>query len=107
MTLKVADAEEVLKSRLGGPVRRPTQKVIGFKTAGGRILALERGRAETRIWYRPPAAPALDGVESLANVSNKHSNLKSDPLHPLSLPDTCRVQIHSATGLDNFLDWYA
>jgi hypothetical protein len=58
VTLQIANAEAVLRSRLGDPVKSPTEYVIGFKTPTGKVLAVHREANETRVWFQPPAPPA-------------------------------------------------
>lgn len=105
MTLAVAEAETILRARLGEPAKAPTQYVIGFSTPSGRVLAIERRLADTRIWFQPPAPPALDGVHLMSKPSNGNSNLNG-PLLPLRAPTTLRVEVASASALNRFIDWY-
>lgn len=51
MTLKIADAEAILRSRLGEPAKPPTDYVIGFTTPSGKVLAIHREANETRVWF--------------------------------------------------------
>lgn len=62
MTISTADAEAIMRLRLGQPIKPPTKYVVGFKAPSGKVLAIHRGTAETRIWFQPPAPPDLDGV---------------------------------------------
>lgn len=105
MTLAVDEAEAILRARLGEPAKSPTQYVIGFSTPSGRVLAIERRLANTRIWFQPPEPPALDGVHLMSKPSNGNSNLNG-PLLPLRAPTTLRVEVDSAAALNRFLDWY-
>ncbi|MGX9179121.1 hypothetical protein [Mesorhizobium sp. BHbdii] len=106
MTLTVAEAEAVLRSRLGEPAKPPTDYVVGFTTPSGKVLAVHREAAETRIWFQPPAPPNLNGVSLLSSASNGNSNI-SGPLLPLRSPTTLRVEVDSRGALNRFLDWYA
>ena len=106
MTLPIRDAEGILRSRLGEPVKTSTNYVTGFATRTGRVLAIDRVASETRIWFQPPAPPSLDGVRLLENVSNVNSNING-PLQPLRDPKTLRVEIDGGGALNKFLDWYA
>lgn len=106
MTLRILEAESILRSRLGDPVKPPTNYVIGFKTASGKVLAIHREASETRIWFQGPQPPHIDGVSVLARPSNKNSNI-SGPLLPLRAPSTLRVEIKTHGGLNRFIDWYA
>lgn len=105
MTLAIADAEAILRIRLGVPAKPPTDYVIGFSTQSGKILALHREANETRIWFQPPAPPKLDGVLLMDNPSNGNSNING-PLLPLRSPATLRVEVDSSRALERFLDWY-
>ena len=49
MSLTVAVAEQILRSRFGEAAKPPTQYVIGFKTSVGRVLALPRGGRNTNL----------------------------------------------------------
>ncbi len=106
MTLAIADAEAILKSRLGEPTKPPTDYVVGFKTPSGKVLAIHREATETRIWFQAPAPPSLDGVHLMDAASNGNSNING-PLLPLRAPTTLRVEVDSPDALHRFLDWYA
>lgn len=106
MALNVSQAEAILRSKFGEPAKPPTDYVIGFKTPSGRILAIHREAAETRIWFQPPAPPSLDGVRVLDAASNGNSNING-PLQPLRAPTTLRVEVDSPGALNRFLNWYA
>ncbi|WP_158807915.1 hypothetical protein [Beijerinckia sp. L45] len=106
MTLTIRDAEGILRSRLGEPVKTSTNYVTGFATRTGRVLAIDRVASETRIWFQPPAPPSLGGVRLLEKVSNANSNING-PLQPLRDPTTLRVEVDSGGALNRFLDWYA
>ncbi|CAB4327319.1 hypothetical protein [Brucella sp. 191011898] len=106
MALNVSQAETILKSKFGEPAKPPTDYVVGFKTPAGKVLAIHREAAETRIWFQPPAPPAIDGVRLLGNASNGNSNING-PLLPLRAPTTLRVEIDSSGALNRFLDWYS
>lgn len=105
MTLKPAEAERLLSARFGEPAKPATEYVIGFRLRTGKVLAIHRQAVETRIWFQPPAPPALAGVALLAEPNNGNSNLNG-PLLPLARADTLRVEIDSAPALHRFLDWY-
>jgi hypothetical protein len=106
MTLAIADAEAILRLRLGEPAKPPTDYVVGFKTPSGKVLAIHREASETRIWFQPPAPSDLDGVHLLDAASNGNSNING-PLLPLRAPTTLRVEVDSPGALNRFLDWYA
>jgi hypothetical protein len=106
MTLAIADAEAILRSRLGEPAKPSTDYVVGFKTPSGKVLAIHREATETRIWFQPPAPPNLDGVHLMDAASNGNSNING-PLLPLRAPTTLRVEVDSPGALNRFLDWYA
>jgi len=106
MTLAIADAEAILRLRLGEPAKPPTDYVLGFKTPSGKVLAIHREATETRIWFQPPAPPNLDGVHLMDAASNGNSNING-PLLPLRAPTTLRVEVDSPGALNRFLDWYA
>jgi len=105
MTLAIADAEAILRSRLGDPAKPPTDYVAGFTTPSGKVLAIHREASETRVWFQPPEPPNLDGVRLMTTPSNGNSNLNG-LLQPLRGPSTLRVEIDSAGALNRFLDWY-
>ena len=106
MTLAIADAEAILRLRLGEPAKPPTDYVVGFTTPSGKVLAIHRVANETRIWFQPPAPPNLDGVQLMDAASNGNSNING-PLLPLRAPTTLRVEVDSPGALNRFLDWYA
>ncbi|WP_279356194.1 hypothetical protein [Methylobacterium indicum] len=106
MTLPIAAAEAILRSRFGEPAKPPTDYVVGFATPNGKVLAIHREAAETRIWFQPPAPPELAGVRLMGAASNGNSNING-PLQPLRAPMTLRVEVDSAGALNRFLDWYA
>lgn len=105
MTLAIAEAETILRTRLGEPAKPPTDYIVGFKTPSGKVLAIHREANETRIWFQPPSPPNLDGVRLMDAVSNGNSNING-PLLPLRAPTTLRVEINSHGALERFLDWY-
>ena len=106
MTLKPEDAERIFKERKMQPAKKPTKKIIGFLTSKGKVFAMPREQAETRIWFQRPVPPPLNGVELMRDGNDGNSNLKPPPLKPLFKSSSLRVEIQSATGLHNFLDWY-
>lgn len=106
MTLAIADAEAILRSRLGEPVKPPTDYVVGFSTPSGKVLAIHREATETRIWFQPPAPPNFEGVHLMDAASNGNSNING-PLLPLRAPTTLRVEVDSPGALSRFLDWYS
>lgn len=106
MALNVSQAETMLRSKFGEPAKPPTDYVVGFKTPEGKVLAIHREAAETRIWFQPPVPPTLDGVRLLDSASNGNSNING-PLLPLRAPTTLRVEIDSPGALNRFLDWYS
>lgn len=106
MTLKPEVAERIFNERKMQPAKEPTKKIIGFLTSKGKIFAMPREQAETRIWFQRPAPPPLNGVELMRDGNDGNSNLRSFPLKPLYKTGSMRVVIQSATGLHNFLDWY-
>ncbi len=105
MTLAISEAESILGTRLGPPAKPATQYVIGFRTPSGKVLAIDRRAAETRVWFEPPEPPDIDGVQLMERPSNGNSNLDG-PLQPLRDNSTLRVEISSSGALDRFLDWY-
>src|SRR5689334_22065546 len=106
MTLAIAEAESILRARLGEPAKTPTNYVVGFLTPSGKPLAIHREASETRIWFEPPAPPKLDGLRLMDGPSNGNSNING-PLLPLRAPTTLRVEVASGGALNRFLDWYA
>jgi hypothetical protein len=106
MTLAIADAEAILRSRLGEPAKPPTDYVVGFTTPSGKVLAIHREANETRVWFQPPEPPHLDGVRLMDSPSNGNSNING-ALLPLRAPTTLRVEMDSRGALNRFLDWYA
>ncbi|SFD69464.1 hypothetical protein SAMN04488523_102100 [Sulfitobacter brevis] len=105
MTLKTTEAERLLTTRFGEPVKAPTDYVVGFRTGTGKVLAMHRQASETRIWFQPPAPPSLIGVKLLAEPNNGNSNING-PLLPLTRSDTLRAEIDSVAALQRFIDWY-
>ena len=95
MTLPTADAEAILRARLGDPVKPPANYVVGFAALSGKVLAKHRTVSETRIWFQPPAPPSMSGVTVMTSSSNGDPNLNG-PLLPLRAPSTMRAEIDSA-----------
>ena len=106
MSMLPAEAEPILRSHFGEPVKAPTKYVIGFAAPGGKVIALDRQPKATRLWIRPPAPPSLDGVTPMRDPANGNSNING-PLKPLRKPDTLWVEIDNGLALSRFLDWYA
>ncbi len=104
MSVPIATAERILRSRFGAPAKTPTDYVIGFKTPLGRVLALQRTNTESNIWFQPPAPPEMDGVRLIAYAINSNLN---GPLAPLAAASTLRAEIVTEGGLNRFLDWYS
>lgn len=44
MTLAIAEAESILRARLGEPAKTPTNYIVGFLTPSGKPLAIHRDR---------------------------------------------------------------
>lgn len=105
MTLSIAEAEAILRRRLGEPAKPPTNYVVGFITPSDKVLAIDRGASETRVWFQPPVPPDIVGVRLMENTSNGNSNING-PLLPLREPTTLRVEVDSHDALQRFLDWY-
>lgn len=115
MALNPADAEHVLRTQLGDPInpvphgeraRRDNDKVLGFATSNGRVLALNRKiDGETHIWFEPAARPELDGVR-LRQKAAINSNL-SGRLAVLNDLRGIQVEIESEEALRRFLEWYS
>lgn len=103
MTLPIARAEQILRRRLGEPVKPPTGYVIGFKTHTGRVLALHREANGTRIWFLTPAPAVMDGVTLIPNAKNSNLN---GLLEILNSAAGLRAEIATEKALDQFLDWY-
>src|SRR5690348_346663 len=102
MTLAIADAEAILRSRLGEPAKPPTDYVIGFTTPSGKVLAVDRRASEARIWFQPPAPPSIWGVRLMSRASNGNSNL-SGPLQSLRTAATLRAEVDNGSALNRFL----
>ena len=105
MTLAIAEAESILRARLGEPAKTPTNYIVGFLTPSVKPLAIHREASETRIWFEPPAPPKLDGLRLMDGASSGNSNING-PLLPLRAPTTLRVEVASSGALNRFLDWY-
>lgn len=105
MTLAPVEAERLLLARYDEPAKPATDKVLGFKTNGGRVFAIDTRAKETRLWFQPPPAPAMEGIEALPDPNNGSHHLNG-PLSPLKRSDTQRVLIDSLAALQRFLDWY-
>ena len=105
MTLAIAEAESILRARLGEPAKTPTNYIVGYLTPSGKPLAIHREASETRIWFEPPAPPKLDGLRLMDGASSGNSNING-PLLPLRAPTTLRVEVASSGALNRFLDWY-
>lgn len=115
MALHPADAERVLRARLGNPINpvprgeragRDNDKVLGFASSSGRVLALNRKiDGETHIWFEPNAEPELDGVRRRPKAAI-NDNL-SGRLAVLNDRRGLQVEVDSEEALHRFLDWYA
>jgi hypothetical protein len=105
MTLPPKDAEHALRVRYGDPAKYPTDKIIGFRTPSGQVLAIHRQSEHTRIWFQPPEPPQISGVKRLDEPKNANSNLNG-PLSPLKNPDTQRIEVSDINALQHFLEWY-
>jgi hypothetical protein len=105
VTLTAAEAETILRDRLGEPAKQPTDYVIGFRMPTGKVLAIHRQANEARVWFQPPRPPSLQGVRLMSDPSNGNSNLNG-PLLPLRASTTLRAEVDSAAALLRFLDWY-
>lgn len=115
MALHPADAERVLRTRLGDPINpvprgeragRDNDKVLGFAASNGHVLALNRKiDGETHIWIEPNAQPELDGVR-LRPKAAINANL-SGRLAVLNDRRGLQVEIDSEAALVRFLEWYA
>ncbi|MFN3321447.1 MAG: hypothetical protein ACK43M_22155 [Allorhizobium sp.] len=102
MTLPSALAEQTLIRMLGAPIKE-VQYVIGFRTPNGRLLALDRRAAVTRIWFMPPSRP-IDGVVYVPHARNDNLN---GPLSQLNSPTARRAEIASEDALRAFVTWYS
>jgi hypothetical protein len=114
MSISSAEASDLLRLRLGTPInlvsRGPrkgleNQKILGFVTPNGRMLALDReSDHKTRIWFEPPAPPTLPGV-SLQSLTPINANL-GGKLNHLNKRRGLQVELDSEAALTRFLDWY-
>src|ERR1035437_951211 len=104
MSLHPWVAEGILRARLAEPIKSPTQKVIGFKTTAGRILALHREATETRVWFMPPTPPPFNGITLMLTVAI-NSNLNAE-LDVLNNENGLRAEVDNEAALHRFLDWY-
>ncbi|MGO7870697.1 hypothetical protein AB9E15_15715 [Rhizobium leguminosarum] len=102
MTLSRADVERLLIGMFGSPVK-DVQYVLGFQTSKGRVLALDRRAAVTRIWFLPPMRP-LEGVTYIGPSKNDNLN---GLLRPLNSAVAQRAEIESEPALRAFLAWYS
>jgi hypothetical protein len=100
MTLAFANAEAILRSRLGEPTK--TGDVVGFTTLSGKAIAIFREASETRIWFQPPEPPKLEGVRLMSSPSTETSSISG----PLRESTTLRAEVDSRDALNQFLDWY-
>ena len=75
MTLAIADAEAILRARLGEAARPTADYVIGFRTPSGKVPPFTARASETRIWFQAPGRPVIDGVRLMDSPSNGNSNI--------------------------------
>lgn len=101
MTLLTGDAERLLKSWLGQPLKE-VQYIIGFQSFGGRVLALDRRPRVARVWFLPPLRP-IAGVTYIAHAKNDDLN---GPLKSLNARVAQRAEFASEAALQEFLTWY-
>ncbi len=102
MTLSSVAAERFLIAWFGVPVK-DVQYVLGFQTSNGRVLALDRRAAVTRIWFLPPLRP-LEGVNYIGHAKNHNLN---GVLRPLNSAIAQRAEFESEAALQAFVTWYS
>lgn len=113
--MRLPCAEHVLRAQLGDPINpvprgassgRDNDKVLGFATSNGRVLALNRKiESETHIWFEPDARPQINGVR-LRQKAAINSNL----IGRLAILNDLRglqVEIESEEALRRFVEWYS
>jgi hypothetical protein len=101
MSIPIATAEQVPRSRFGEPAKEPPQYVISFKTPGGRVLALDRNLSETTIWFQPRASPTLDGIQLIPNTKSTLNG----PIVTVTVEGTLRVAVNNQAAADRILSW--
>lgn len=97
-----ATAEQSLTAWLGPPIK-DVQYLVGFRTPNGRLIALDRRAAATRIWFMPPTRP-IEGVTYIAHAKNDNLN---GPFAPLNSPIARRAEVESEEALRAFVTWYS
>ena len=113
MSLNPATAARILRARLGATINpvqkgagagRDNDKVLGFASSRGRVLALNRKiKDETHIWFEEPSPVALFGVTLKKTAKNDDLNGRLAVLYP---PKGLQAVIDSEAALDRFLNWY-
>lgn len=111
--LPPSDTEKILDTRFGQPLNlvsrgmwtgERNKKVSGYKTASGRVLALNRASQMTHIWFQPPMPPEIKGCE-LRERPAINADLNGD-LKVLNNRKGLQVEVKTRAALNAFLDWY-
>lgn len=87
----------------------PTQYIAGYRTADGRELALERGRAAVYCWAEPTPLPAPAGapLRMYAAEDSRNSNVNSKNCPRLRVGNAVHYwRFDSISDFRGFLEWY-
>ena len=100
------EAEEFLTQIFGEPAAA-TQRLVSWKTAEGRELALQRDSGSVRVWLelRPPTELSLAVVEYQSNRS-RSSNLKSIAPRLAQPNPAYQATVASRDKFEDLISWY-
>ena len=116
MSFRVLDALPMLVIRYGETINKvpsgdrrglENQKVMGFRTRSGKVLALDvyRGNLEhVRLWIEPAALPKISGV--VAHSPKICDDLRRIELNALADAKGLDLEAETRKALEDLLNWY-
>lgn len=117
MSFRVLDALPILVMNLGPTINKvpsgareglENQKVMGFQTKTGSVLALDvypENLDTVRLWLESKATPKINGVDLLP--TKKCADLRRFELNALADGKGIYMQVETKRAFDALLKWYA
>lgn len=117
MTFRVLDALPILVIRYGETINKvpsgdrkglENQKVMGFRTLSGQILALDvdgENYKQVKLWIEPPAPPTISGIR--VHPPKESHDLHRTVLTALASKKGIYLEAENKKGLENLLSWYS
>jgi hypothetical protein len=117
MSFRVLDALPMLVIRYSETINKvpsgdrkglENQKVMGFRTPSGKVLALDvypNNLEHVRLWIEQTATPKISGV--VAHGPKKCADLRRSELNSLADAKGLYLEVETAKAFEDLLNWYA